>query len=289
MTTPVPAPPASPLISVAALAKLLSGPALLVVDCRFELSEPSRGRADYAAGHVPGAVYAHLDEQLSGPRTPATGRHPLPSPEAFAGTLGEWGLDPATRVVAYDQGGGAYASRLWWMLRARGHFHVQVLDGGMAAWRSAGQPVATSAPARRAMQVVPVAFAGVVDSQSVQSGLARGTLALVDARSADRFAGRNETLDPVAGRIPGALNHPFNGNLGADGLFLDATRLRDAWQATLAAAAGKPLVSMCGSGVTACHNLLALELMGRTGARLYAGSYSEWITDPARPVTTGAM
>jgi thiosulfate/3-mercaptopyruvate sulfurtransferase len=277
------------ITSVATLAKLLSGPGLLVVDCRFELSDTSRGRADHAAGHIPGAVYAHLDEQLSGPRSPTTGRHPLPSPEAFAKTLGEWGLEPDTHVVAYDQGSGAMASRLWWMLRARGHTNVQVLDGGMAAWRAAGHALETALPARRATSVAPVAFAGVVDSQEVQSGLAHGALALVDARSADRFAGRNETLDPVAGRIPGSLNHPFGDNLGAGGLFLDAAQLRERWQPTLAAAAGKPLVAMCGSGVTACHNLLALELMGKTGARLYAGSYSEWITNPARPVATGAM
>lgn len=280
-------PSSTPLISAAALARL-SGPGLLVVDCRFELSDTSRGRADHAAGHIPGAVYAHLDEQLSGPRSSGTGRHPLPSPEAFARTLGEWGLERDTHVVAYDQGSGAMASRLWWMLRARGHSSVQVLDGGIAAWRAAGLALETDSPARRATSVVPVAFEGVVNSQEIQAGLAQGTLAVVDARSADRFAGMNETLDPVAGRIPGSLNHPFGGNLGAGGLFLDPSQLRERWQPVLAAAGAKPLVAMCGSGVTACHNLLALELIGRPGARLYAGSYSEWITNPARPVATGA-
>jgi thiosulfate/3-mercaptopyruvate sulfurtransferase len=278
----------SPLISVAALASQLSRPGLLVVDCRFELSDTARGRADYQAGHIPGAVYAHLDEQLSGPRSATTGRHPLPSPEAFARTLGSWGLEPATRVVAYDQANGAYASRLWWMLRSLGHAQVSVLDGGIAAWLAAGHAVETTMPAIRPSTVAPKAFTGVLDSQAVQSALSGGTIALVDARGADRFAGQNETLDPVAGHVPGALNQPFTRNLGPDGRFLDAAQLRDRWQPTLAAAGSKPLVAMCGSGVTACHNLLALDLIGQRVTRLYPGSFSEWITDAARPVATGA-
>ena len=285
MTTPT---LASPLISVAALASRIARPGLLIVDCRFELSDPSRGRADYLAGHIPGAVYAHLDEQLSGPRSGTTGRHPLPSPAAFARTLGEWGLEPGTLVVAYDQANGAMASRLWWMLRARGHAQVQVLDGGITAWRAAGHDVETTVPGRRPTAVAPRPFEGVVDSQGIQAGLAQGMIALVDARGADRFAGQNETLDPVAGHVPGALNHPFAGNLGADGRFLDAAQLRDRWRATLAAAGNKPLVCMCGSGVSACHNLLALDLMNHPAAQLYAGSFSEWIANPSRPVATGA-
>jgi len=285
MTTPT---LASPLISVAALASRIARPGLLIVDCRFELSDTSRGRADYLAGHIPGAVYAHLDEQLSGPRSGTTGRHPLPSPAAFARTLGEWGLEPGTLVVAYDQANGAMASRLWWMLRARGHAQVQVLDGGITAWRAAGHDVETMVPGRRPTAVAPRPFEGVVDSQGIQAGLAQGMIALVDARGADRFAGQNETLDPVAGHVPGALNHPFAGNLGADGRFLDAAQLRDRWRATLAAAGNKPLVCMCGSGVSACHNLLALDLMNHPAAQLYAGSFSEWIANPSRPVATGA-
>jgi thiosulfate/3-mercaptopyruvate sulfurtransferase len=278
---------ASPLISVAALASRISGPGLLIVDCRFELSDPSRGRADYLAGHIPGAIYAHLDEQLSGPRSATTGRHPLPAPEAFARTLGSWGLEPTTLVVAYDQANGAMAARLWWMLRASGHAQVQVLDGGISAWRAAGHATDTSVPVIGATKVAPRAFAGVLDSRAVQAALALGNIALVDARGADRFAGQNETLDKVAGHVPGALNHPFARNLGADGRFLDAAGLRQHWQPTIAAAAGRPLVAMCGSGVTACHNLLALALLDLP-AQIYAGSFSEWITDPARPVATGA-
>jgi len=242
---------------------------------------------DYEAGHIPGAQYAHLDEQLSGPRSATTGRHPLPTSEAFARTLGSWGLAPDTQVVAYDQANGAFAARLWWMLRARGHLQVQVLDGGITAWRTAGHAVDAAVPIIHPTAVAPQEFTGVLDSQAVQSALAQGRIALVDARGADRFAGQNETLDPVAGHVPGALNYPFVHNLGADGRFLDVQTLRDNWQPTLAAAGKKPLVAMCGSGVTACHNLLALDLMDQSDMRLYAGSFSEWITNPARPVATG--
>lgn len=286
MTTPT---PASPLISAAALANRKSRPGLLVVDCRFELADPSRGRAEYLAGHIPGAVYAHLDEQLSAPRSAGTGRHPLPSPAAFAQTLGYWGLEPGTAVVAYDQANGACAARLWWMLRARGHAQVQVLDGGMAAWRAAGLALETAVPVIPPTKVAQQPFNGVLDSPQVQAGLAQGAIALVDARAADRFAGQNETLDPVAGHVPGSLNQPFSRNLGDDGRFLGVEKLRELWQPTLAAAGTKPLVAMCGSGITACHNLLALELMNQPAARLYPGSYSEWITDPSRPVATGAV
>ena len=297
MTTPtrVPNPPptaASPLISAAALADLVSRPGLLVVDCRFELSDTSRGRTDYLAGHIPGAVYAHLDEQLSAPRTSGSGRHPLPSPEGFARTLGEWGLTPDTLVVAYDNGSGAIAARLWWMLRARGHSRVQVLDGGLTAWRAAGLPLETATPSLRPTlrpTVVAVQpFTGAVDSEAVQAGVAEGDIVLVDARAADRFAGQNETLDPVAGHVPGSVNHPFSRNLGNDGRFLGVDVLRERWQPMLALAGDRTLVAMCGSGVTACHNLLALDLIGSPG-QLYAGSFSEWITNPARPVATGAM
>lgn len=239
-----------PLITARELATLLHDPALLVVDCRFDLADGEWGRRGYDAAHLPGAVYAHLDRDLSAPVTPATGRHPLPSPQAFAAKLAAWGVTPRTRVVAYDQGPGPYAARLRWLLRAIGHELVQVLDGGLAAWKMAGLP-------------------------------------LTDERPADRFAGRNETIDPVPGRIPGAVNHPFGTNLGADGAFLPPAQLAGSWRATLGGAAPRDVVMMCGSGVTACHNLLALEVAGLDGARLYAGSYSEWIRDPGRAVATG--
>lgn len=277
----------TPLVSASELASRRASPRLLVVDCRFDLGQPAWGPAEYHAGHVPGAVHAHLERQLSGPVTPTSGRHPLPSPDAFAQALGSWGFTPASEVVCYDQGGGAFAARLWWLLRARGHEAVQLLDGGIAAWRAAGLPVEATAPVRAATRVEPRAFAGVVTTADVAAGLAAGSIRLVDARAADRFAGRNETIDPVPGHIPGAVNHPFALNLGTDGRFLEGTALRERWETTLASADPARLVMMCGSGITACHNLLALALQGVAGARLYAGSWSEWIRDPARPVATG--
>ena len=277
----------APLITPRVLADRLGEPRLLIVDCRFELADTGAGRRAYDAAHLPGAVYAHLDADLSGPVTAHSGRHPLPSPEGFATTLSNWGVTPATEVIAYDGASGATAARLWWMLRAIGHARARVLEGGFAAWVAAGLPV-TSAPATRAAAAVAARpFAGWLTTAEVAAGLDSGRMRLVDARAADRFAGRNETLDPRPGRVPGAVNHPFAGNLGSDGRFLPATELARRWRATLGEFSPREAVMMCGSGVTACHNLLALEVAGLPGARLYAGSYSEWIRDPARAVATG--
>jgi len=277
-----------PLITARELAGLLHDPALLLVDCRFDLADTDWGRRGYDAAHLPGAVYAHLDRDLSGPVTAATGRHPLPSPAAFAATLAAWGVTPATRVVAYDQGPGPYAARLRWLLRASGHRAAQVLDGGLAAWQSAALPLTDAAPQPRAAPRRDfAAFEGWLTTESVATGLRNGSLRIVDARPADRFAGRNETLDPVPGHVPGAVNHPFAHNLGSDGRFLPRDELAERWRATLGDVTTGTVVMMCGSGVTACHNLLALELAGWPGARLYAGSYSEWIRDPARAVASG--
>ena len=222
------------------------------------------------------------------PSARARGRHPLPSAAEFATTLGRWGIGAGTLVVAYDHGPGAWAARLWWMLRAVGHDAVQVLNGGLPAWLAAGGAVDTRVPTVAAVQVPARDFAGVATTVEVQELLASGAITLVDARGADRFAGQNEIVDPVAGHVPGALNHPFTGNLDATQKFLPAAELARRWDKELQLARAQPLVAMCGSGVTACHNLLALELAGHRGARLYAGSYSEWIADPGRPVATGA-
>lgn len=278
---------ASPLIDVAELAKLLGAPQLLVLDCRFDLANPASGREAYAAGHIPGAVFAPMEHDLAAPQGPGTGRHPLPSPRDFAATLGRWGFSDASRVVAYDQGSGAWAARLWWMLRSRGHARVQVLDGGWAAWLAAGGAVDTSVPRVAPTQVPARDFAGVLDAEQVATGLAQGGIALVDARAADRFTGRNETIDPVAGHVPGAMNHPCTRNLDEGQRWLAPAELRQRWAPHLEQAAGRTMVVMCGSGITACHNLLALELAGVRDARLFAGSWSEWITDPARPIATG--
>jgi thiosulfate/3-mercaptopyruvate sulfurtransferase len=282
------------LIEPAALAAHLADPDWAIVDCRFELALPKWGALAWASGHIPNALYAHLDHDLSGPRTALTGRHPLPAITALSATFGRWGIDKEVQVVAYDQGAGAYAARLWWLLRWLGHPQVAVLDGGIGSWERAGLPLDTAATVRapRHFTAAPAEDLVVTTAALAQAlaagALRRGELTLVDARSADRFAGENETLDPVAGHIPGARNHPFSGNLDAGGHFLATPELRRRWADTLRGRPAQTLIAMCGSGVTACHNLLALEAAGLPGARLYAGSWSEWIRDPARPVARGA-
>lgn len=261
-----------------------------VLDCRFDLTRPDWGASAYAAGHVPGALYAHLDHDLSGPITPDSGRHPLPAAERLAATFSGWGIDAQTQVVAYDQGNGAHASRLWWLLRWLGHRQVAVLNGGFAAWQQSGLPTET-AMVKKASKVftprpesVPVVSTADIERLVATGELTAGRSVLVDARAADRFAGENETIDPVAGHIPGARNHGFLRNVDRNGRFLPVSELQERWRATLGDAQAAQIIAMCGSGVTACHNLLALEVAGLPGARLYAGSWSEWIRDRARPV-----
>lgn len=275
------------LIETRELTPLIGTPDLLLVDCRHDLAKPPWGAAVYAQGHLPGAVFAALDRDLSSPIRPGTGRHPLPSAADFAHTLGRWGYTARTRIVAYDQGPGAYAARLWWMLRAIGHHAVQVLNGGLAAWVASGGKLDAATPVRVPREVAPREFAGVLTSAEVEKELAARRITLVDARGADRFAGQNEVIDPVPGHVPGAINHPFTNNLDAAQQFLPSAELSTRWATEMRLAHAAPLVAMCGSGVTACHNLLALELAGYGDARLYAGSYSEWIADPRRPVATG--
>ncbi|HWL62741.1 MAG TPA: sulfurtransferase [Steroidobacteraceae bacterium] len=281
-TTPVP-----PLVQAAGLAALLDSPGILVVDCRFDLADAQLGPKAYAQGHVPGAVFASMDHDLAAPRTARTGRHPLPSPAAFARLLGSWGFTPASRVIVYDQGSGAGAARLWWMLRARGHSAVQVLDGGWAAWLAHGGPVSARVPDITPTQVQEREFSGVFSASEAADAVAARRIVLVDARAPERFSGQSETIDPVAGHVPGARNHPYTRNLRDGQHWLTPGELRQQWAPLLEQAANRPMVMMCGSGVTACHNLLALELAGHCGGQLYAGSWSEWITDPARPVATG--
>ncbi len=265
----------------------------VIVDCRFELARPEWGAQTYAHSHIPGAVYAHLDRDLSGPVGPHTGRHPLPSLEKLAATLGRWGIDQRTQVIAYDQGNGAYAARLWWLLRWAGHRKVAVLNGGFAAWERASLPVSAEPSAREPRNFVPrssrVGLVNVAELERLvaSDALSSGRAVLVDARGADRFAGENETIDPIAGHIPGARNLPFTGNVDAQGRFLAAETLRHRWLQTLGTTPAQEVIAMCGSGVTACHNLLAMEIAGLGGARLYAGSWSEWIRDPARPLARG--
>jgi thiosulfate/3-mercaptopyruvate sulfurtransferase len=278
----------SPLVSPAdAWASLQSGDAL-AIDCRFDLADTAKGERDYAAGHVPGAVHAHLDRDLADLGVRGRGRHPLPTDEAFSRTLSRWGITPAMRVIAYDDGREARAPRLWWMLRIVGHPRVQVIDGGWTAWLAAGLPVETRAPERTPTSY-PARFdrGAIASSDDVARGLADGSLALLDARAASRFRGENETLDPVAGHVPGAINRPFADNLQADARFKDPAVLRREFESLTAGRTPREVALMCGSGVTACHNLLAMEHAGLPGARVYAGSWSEWISSPARPVATG--
>ncbi len=276
------------LVDTATLAAHLADPDWRVVDCRFDLGNPEAGALAYARGHIPGAVYAHLDRDLSGPRTPWSGRHPLPEVAALAATLGAFGIDARVQVVAYDESNGAYAARLWWLLRWLGHRRVAVLDGGLAAWRAEHRPLATdsAAPAARRFDARPDP-AGQVSADEVAALLAGGACVLLDARATERFEGRVEPLDPKAGHVPGARSHPFTRNLGADGRFLPAAELRARFAPLLGGAAADAVVSMCGSGVTACHTLLALEVAALPGARLYPGSWSEWCRDPGRPIADG--
>jgi thiosulfate/3-mercaptopyruvate sulfurtransferase len=276
------------LIEPAELAALVADPRCAILDCRFDLAQPGWGERVYAAGHIPHALYAHLDRDLAGAVHAASGRHPLPSPDEWSRTLSRWGIDAGVQVVAYDQGNGAYAARLWGLMRWAGHMEVAVLNGGYAAWVAAGLPVSIALEVRAASHFTPQASAlGTLDGDATARALAHQKILLVDARAADRFAGENEKIDPVAGHIPGATNQPFAANLDAGDRFLPAAALRRRWQALLGTRPASDLVCMCGSGVTACHNLLALEIAGLPGARLYPGSWSEWIRDPARPIARG--
>lgn len=276
------------LIDAASLASHLHSQDWVLIDCRFELGNPAAGDAAYAAGHIPGAVYAHLDQDLAGPVGPTTGRHPLPEPAVFAARAGAWGIDREVQVVVYDQGNSFFAARAWWLFRWLGHERVAVLDGGLAAWTAAGHALDRSTPSARPRTFQPtVNSAMVTDATRVLQAVTAAEQRLVDARGADRYAGENETIDPIGGHVPGAVNHHYARNYLADGRMKHANMLRADWQATLAGQPPDELIAMCGSGVSACVNLLALEHAGLKGARLYPGSWSEWIKDPSRPLARG--
>ena len=277
------------LIGVDSLRKLLGEPQLAIVDCRFDLMNPDAGRQAYLRAHIPGARYADLNRDLSAPLAAHTGRHPLPAPDSFAVRLDALGIGNDTQVVAYDDANGSIAARLWWMLRWMGHGAVAVLDGGFKAWTAAGGALQSGAAESAPTQPGTRRFTPRIDADSVVSTaelervLRDPQAVLVDARAQERYAGTVEPIDPVAGHIPGAVNHPFTANLDAEGRFLPAAELKRRWQERLAGRESENLVAMCGSGVTACHNLLSLEVAGLGGGKLYAGSWSEWIRDPRRP------
>ena len=274
------------LISTTVLAAHLDD--AVIVDCRSKLDDERWGEQEYTASHIPGALYADLNRDLSGPRSGTNGRHPLPDPHTLARTCGRLGIASGVQVVAYDQDNGSWASRLWWLLRWLGHDTVAVLDGGFAKWIAEGRPTASGAERR-----APRDFAGTprpamsVDVATVASRVGSRDWKLVDARAPERFRGETEPIDRTPGHIPGAVNHFFGGNLAADKTFRTPEELRARFAPALGNTPSDHVICYCGSGVTACHNLLAMEHAGLGGAKLYVGSWSEWSAYPSRPVERG--
>ena len=278
------------LISAPQLAQRMATQEVLIVDCRHDLADLQRGAREYAQGHIPGAIQADLQHDLSDLSKAGLGRHPLPDAAAFSAVLARWGWRAGLPVVAYDAASGALAAaRAWWMLRLSGARDVAVLDGGIAAWTAAGFPLSSEVP-QRAPTTVDVRFdpAQIVYTSQLRQLQQNPQMLLIDARAAARYRGEVEPIDPVAGHVPGAVNRPFSDNLAADGRFKPAADLRAEFAALLGAHAPQQVIHMCGSGVTACHNLLAMAVAGLPGSRLYPGSWSEWVADPTRPVARGS-
>ena len=277
------------LITAAELERNIANGQWSIFDCRFDLGNPQAGHEAYRDAHLPGAYYAHLDNDLSSPVAPGTGRHPLPDAATLATWLGSRGVGADTQVVTYDAQGGAVAARMWWLLRWLGHDAVAVLDGGVKAWQEAGYAVQREEPALRDNDPYPMRLRETmaVDVASLGEALGDGKVRLLDVRAPVRFRGEKEPLDKVAGHVPGAVNHFYSDDLDADGMFLSPDALRERLAQDIAPFASSDTVCMCGSGVTACHTLLAMEVAGLTGGRLYAGSWSQWITDPQRAIATG--
>jgi thiosulfate/3-mercaptopyruvate sulfurtransferase len=279
-------------LDVASLQALIGRPSTVLLDCRFDLASPDTGKQAYLRQHIATARYVDLNHDLSAPVTPSSGRHPLPPPERIAARFGELGIGPDTQVVAYDEANGAFAARAWWLLRWLGHTRVAVLDGGLRAWVAGGGALESGDPSTESLptprRFIPrVDRDAVIGTEELAGALDDSRRLLVDARAPERFAGTVEPLDTVAGHVPGAVNHPFSANLSEDGRFLPRAELRRRWLLRLARASPGDVIVMCGSGVTACHNLLAMALAELDGAKLYAGSWSEWIRDPSRPVELG--
>jgi len=275
------------LVSTEVLAQHLNDLDWVIFDCRHDLAAPERGRTEYMQSHIPGARFLHLDEDLSAPKTGKNGRHPLPGTSLFMEKLGKAGVDSRKQVVAYDSQGGMMAARLWWMLRWLGHLPVAVLDGGWSQWVKEDRPQTAEVPRPRPARFAGNARGGWVGTDFVRAHLEDDATILIDARAPDRFRGQNETIDPVGGRIPGARNRFVRDNLDTRGYFKRSEVLREEFRKLLGTADPTAVVNYCGSGVAACHNLLAMEIAGLRGARLYPGSFSEWIADPARPVASG--
>jgi thiosulfate/3-mercaptopyruvate sulfurtransferase len=273
------------ILSTDSLSLHLADPSWAIVDTRFDLAQPDWGEAQYRAAHIPRAVYAHLDRQLSGPKTGGNGRHPMPDLNTFKAQLGQWGIGPGVQVVVYDQVDGMYASRLWWMLRALGHRSVAVLDGGWDKWQREARPQRSGDETRSlAIFTGGPRLAGAVTPEEAGRLGQHPAARLLDARAPERYRGAVEPIDPVAGHIPGAVNYPYKRSLQPDGTFRPAAEIRASLQAVLGQAAPIDAAAYCGSGVTACHIVLAAEHAGLPGVKLYPGSWSEWVADPRRPV-----
>ena len=262
-----------------------------VFDCRFSLSDVSAGRRGYDKGHIPGAIYADLEKDLSAEKTSNSGRHPLPRMDDFVRKVEEWGISPDSQIVVYDDAGGVFAGRLWWMLRWIGHKNVALLDGGLPAWERRGLSITTEL--QSANPITPKKYqaqtqeAFFVSTTDVKNNLNPQAFKLLDARGRERFTGEKEPVDPVGGHIPHAINLPYTVNLDENGCFLTPEKLRERFEPLVGSLASENVVHMCGSGVSACHNILAMEIAGFHAPRLYIGSWSEWTTDPSRPVVTG--
>jgi thiosulfate/3-mercaptopyruvate sulfurtransferase len=279
--------PYTTLISTGDLAEQLEA-GWLMADCRYDLQHSEWGHQEYLRAHIPGAIHVSLSHDLSAAPSGANGRHPLPAEEVMAATFGRLGIEAGMQVVAYDQDCGMFASRLWWMLRYAGHSNVAVLNGGWAKWVAEKRPTRSGDESRAAVTFTPAWNSGWhVDLGNVEATYRDASTVLVDARAPERFEGRIEPLDRVPGHIPGAVNHPYRNNLAADDTMLPADALREQFRHNLEGHTPAQTVMYCGSGVSACHNLLAMEYAGLAGARLYVGSWSEWSADPARPVETG--
>jgi len=276
------------LVTTTELAKHLGDPDWIVFDTRHDLMDASRGPNVYAKGHIPGAYFMHVDHDLSGPKSGKNGRHPLPDLEVFAAKMNRCGLSRHRQVVVYDDMDGNWSVRLWWMLRWLGHERVALLDGQYPQWLHEDRPVTKDVPAPREGRFVPKPLLGAtVDAGYVDAFREDAAVKVIDARAAERYEGRVEPVDPVAGHIPGTVNRFWKANLGLDGRFKSPSQLRMEYLALLDDTAPEKAVHLCGSGVTACHNLFAMELAGLAGSRLYPGSWSEWVSDPARAIAKG--
>jgi thiosulfate/3-mercaptopyruvate sulfurtransferase len=276
------------LISTEQLAENIDNPQWVIFDCRFTLTDAEAGMTAYEKQHLPRAIYAHLEDDLSGPITPTTGRHPLPDPQTLARKLGEWGVDETKQVVVYDDSFGSVASRMWWLLRWLGHEAVALLNGGIQKWQREGRLLTADIPDIKPARFTPLQNNQLcVDTANVEQAIQQGGFLIIDARAEERFTGEVEPFDKIAGHIPGAINIPYEDNLDFTSEFLSAEELCNLYGEKLNGVPSDKVILMCGSGVTACHNVLAMEHAGLHNVKLYTGSWSEWITDEQRPVATG--